>query len=168
MDYDFSRGQVRRCVTTSDEGMTLEGPEGQLRLTWDQVTGAGVGVKRPTGLINRLPVDKPQFAGLATAVSLASQVRTATDLLYIAYLPVGKVQRLYTLAIPTGGEVRDDLLTELARRLGARWIVEPMDMLDMRRRLGFANWWVAPGLMLVLLLAILAVAFWWLAAGRFG
>ena len=168
MQYDFSRGKVRRSVTTDDQGISLEGPDGQLRVAWDEVTGGGVGVKRPTILMNRLPVDDPRFAGLAAAMSLAGQVRPAMDLLYIAYLPAGKERQLYTLAIPTGGEARLALLSELADRLGPRWIGEPMDMLSMRRRLGFANWWVGPGLLLLFVLAILAVVAWWLVAGRSG
>lgn len=168
MQYDFSRGQVRRSVTTDDQGISLEGPDGQLRVAWGEVTGAGVGVKRPTILMNRLPVDDPRFAGLATAMSLASQVRPATDLLYIAYQTAGKERQLYTLAIPTDGEPRQALLAEMPDHLGPRWIAEPVDMMAMRRRLGFANWWVGPSLLLLFVLAILAVVAWWLVTGRFG
>jgi hypothetical protein len=167
MNYDFSRGQVLRSVTTDDQGMSLEGPDGKLRVAWGEVTGAGVGVKRPTNLINRLPVGDTRFAGLATAVSMVSQLSPDTDLLYIAYQMSGKSKRLYALAIPTGGDARQALLAELAGWLGSRWIAEPVDMMGMRRRLGFANWWVGPGLIL-LLLAVVVLAAWWLVAGRFG
>lgn len=167
MQYDFSRGQVRRLVTTDDQGISLEGPDGQLRVAWGEATGAGVGMKRPTNLVNRLPVDDPRFGGLAVAVSLASQVSPATDLLYIAYQTAGKGKQLYTLAIPTGGEARQALLAEMPDHLGPRWIAEPVDMIAMRRRLGFANWWVGPGLLLLILAAVVFVA-WWLVTGRFG
>jgi hypothetical protein len=167
MPYDFSRGQVRRSVTTDEQGISLEGPDGRLRLLWGEVTGAGVGVKRPTGLINRLPVEDPRFTGLATAVSMVSRVGTASDLLYIAYQKAGKRKQLYTLAIATGGEARQALLEEMPGHLDGRWIAEPVDMMAMRRRLGFANWWVAPGLLFLILMVVVIVA-WWLVAGRFG
>ena len=168
MQYDFSRGQVRRSVATDDQGASLEGPDGQRRVAWADVTGAGVGVKRPTSLINRLPVDDPRFTGLATAVSLASHVSPATDLLYIAYRPARKGRQLYTLAIPTSGEARQALVSELAGQLGSRWIAEPMDMMTVRKRLGFANWWVGPSLLLLLVVTVVAIVAWWLVAGRFG
>jgi hypothetical protein len=170
MLYDFSRGQVHRSVTTDDEGISLKGPDGELRVAWGEVTGAGVGLKRPSGLINRLPVEDPRFSGLATAVSLSSQISSATDLLYIAYRPDGKKKGpgLYTLAIPTSGDARQALLAELAGQLGARWILESTDMLAMRKRLGFANWWVGPGLLALLVVIALAIVAWWLIAGRFG
>jgi hypothetical protein len=168
MHYDFSRGQVRRSVSTDDHAMAREGPDGKRRVAWDEVTGAGLGVKRPTSLINRLPLGDPRFTGLATAVSLASQASPATDLLYIAYRSAGKGKQLYTLAIPRDGDARHALLCELAEQLGARWIAEPMDMVTVRKRLGFANWWVAPGILLLIMLAILAFVAWWLVAGRFG
>jgi hypothetical protein len=168
MQYDFSRGQVRRFVTTDDQGVSLEGPDGQRRVAWTEVTGAGVGVKRPTSLINRLPLDDPRFTGLATAVSLSGQIRSATDLLYIAYRPAGKGKQLYTLAIPTSGEARQSLLSDLADHLGPRWIGEPMDMMTIRKRLGFANWWVGPSLLVLLVAIALAVVAWWLVTGRFG
>jgi hypothetical protein len=168
MHYDFSRGQVRRFVTTDDQGISLEGPDGQRRVAWTDVTGAGVGVKRPTSLINRLPVDDPRFTGLATAVSMSSQISPTTDLLYLAYRPDGKGARLYTLAIPTSGEARQELLSELAGQLGPRWIAEPLDMLAMRKRLGFANWWVAPSLLVLLVVIAMAIIAWWLVTGRFG
>jgi hypothetical protein len=168
MHFDFSRGQVRRSVTTDAQGISLEGPDGKRRVAWSDVTGAGVGVKRPTSLINRLPVDDPRFTGLATAVSLASQVSPATDLLYIAYRPAGKGRQLYTLAIPTSGEARQALLSELAGQLGSRWIAEPMDMMTVRKRLGFANWWVAPSLLVLLVVIAMAIVAWWLTTGRFG
>lgn len=167
MEYDFSRGQVHRSVTTDAQGVSLQGPDGKARVAWGQVTGAGVGVKRPTNLINRLPVGDSGFAGLATAVSLVSQVSPDTDLLYLAYQMPGSGKRLYTLAIPTGGEPRQALLAEMADHLGPLWIAEPVDMMAMRRRLGFANWWVGPGLLLLVLVVVLLVA-WWLVAGRFG
>jgi hypothetical protein len=166
MEYDFTRGRVRRFVTTGEQDISLEGPDGTIQVGWSEVTGAGVGVKRPTNLINRLPVEDPRFAGLASAVSLARQVSPDTDLLYIAYQAAGRRKQLYTLAIPTGGEARQGLLAELAGHLGSRWIAEPVDMLSMRRRLGFANWWVSPGILL-LVLAVLALVAWWLVAGRF-
>jgi hypothetical protein len=167
MQYDFSRGQVRRSVSTDEQGISLEGPDGRVRVPWGEVTGAGVGVKRPTGLINRLPVEDPRFAGLATAVSMASRVGTASDLLYVAYQTSGKGKQLYTLAIARDGEDREALVAEMPGHLGDRWIAEPVDMMAMRRRLGFANWWVGPGLLFLILAAVVIIA-WWLAAGRIG
>ncbi len=166
MKYDFSRGNVRRSVETGDRGLRLEGPDGNRQVAWDEVTGAGVGIKRPTGLIDRLPTDDPRFAGLATAVSLSSQFSSATDLLYVAFRPAGKGKALYTLAIPTSGADRQALLDELSSRLGPRWIAEPMDMLALRKRLGFRNWWAGPVLLLVLALIVLLA--WWLVTGRTG
>lgn len=164
MKYDFSRGQVRRSVETGDHGLALEGPDGNRQIVWDEITGAGVGIKRPTGLIDRLPTGDPRFAGLATAVSLASQLTPATDLLYVAFRPAGKRRSLYTLAIPTSGVDRQALLDELASHLGPRWITEPLDMFALRKRLGFSNWWAGPVLLLVLVLIVLLA--WWLVAGR--
>jgi len=123
MEYDFVVINDVWHYETREYELYVRGPKIELHLPWTQITGAG-GVQR---------------RAIPSWRANSGQVMVATDRLL--YLPVER-----------NGDQHERFIADLQARLGERWYGHGLGDIQLRKRLGYATWWVCPVTILFALL----------------
>jgi hypothetical protein len=159
MEHRFSAGPMEWRTMMDEDGLHIyAGPRPQI-IRWADIVGAGMAPIRP----GALPADLPHnlLPGLHHAAAAVHSMPLCLQVM-IAYQPAGRGGRkLKTLAISSDDIDQVAFFSEIRARLGSLWEGDEVDYLELRRRLGFGNWWIAPAVLLMwLLIFVVLITFW--------
>ena len=167
MRYDFLIGPFNWNFQLSDDGITISSDVSNRYIAWSDVTGAGISPKKGIRRSPGMPASDDIFPGLGRLDGFARRMQDTTELLLIAYRGAHGGKKLVTLNIPNSGETLDSLVDDLSSRLGDRWIGDGMDQLELRKALGFSNWWIMPAAAASVTVVAAALLGWWYLQDKF-
>lgn len=165
--YDFLIGPFNWKYELGDNGMTVSTAISNESIAWHNVTGAGISPKKGGRRHSSIPADNDIFPGLGRLAGFAGKMEGTTELLLVSCRSSNSKIKLLTLNIHNTGKTRDSLVADLRSRLGDRWIGEGIDQFELRKTLGFSNWWTIPAATVSVGVAALSLLGWWYLQDKF-